>query len=150
LAELGEQVRRLGAQSVVTSQAVADRFDLHTTDLEVLDVILLEGQASAGRLAVATGLTSGSVTALIDRLEKRGYVERRADPTDRRRTLVRVRPDAIAPIAAIYEPMQARMHQLWSTYSISELRVIIDFLSRSRQLAVVCTEAIRQHPPARR
>lgn len=141
---VGIQVRQMGAQSVLTSQVIAERFDLHTTDLECLDLIYLRQNPSAGELANATGLTSGAVTALIDRLEDAGFVKRVADPTDRRRLHVQIRPTAIAPIKAVYEPIQTRMFELWSTYSIQELTVILDFLSRSTKLAVECTEAIRQ------
>ena len=97
VARLGEQVRRMGAQSVLISKTVAGRFGLNTSDLECLDLIYLRGQASAGELARATGLTSGAVTALIDRLERAGYVERTDDPTDRRRREVRILPGAIRP-----------------------------------------------------
>jgi DNA-binding MarR family transcriptional regulator len=134
----------MGAQSVVTSQVVADRFGLHTTDLEVLDLIFLREQASAGELAKATGLTSGSVTALIDRLTKAGYVERHADPDDRRRVLVRIRHEAIEPIKAVYMPMQSRMFALWSEFGQRELEVIAAFLERSTELAVACAEGIRR------
>jgi hypothetical protein len=72
VSRVGLAVRRMGAQSVLTGHAVAARFGLHTTDLEVLDLIFLREQASAGELAQGTGLTSGSVTALIDRLVKAG------------------------------------------------------------------------------
>lgn len=81
VARVGIAVREMGAQSVITSRTIADRFALHTTDLEVLDIIFLRKQASVGELADATGLTSGSVTALIDRLAKAGYVERCDDPS---------------------------------------------------------------------
>ena len=91
---------------------VAGRFGLNTSDLECLDLIYLRGHASAGELARATGLTSGAVTALIDRLERAGYVERTDDPTDRRRREVRILADAIEPIQAVYQPMQARMVEL--------------------------------------
>jgi DNA-binding MarR family transcriptional regulator len=141
---VGIQIRQMGAQSVLTSQVIAERFNLHTTDLECLDLIYLRENPSAGDLARATGLTSGAITALIDRLEGAGYVKRVEDPTDRRRLHVQIRPTAIAPIKAVYEPMQARMFELWSSYSIKELEVILDFLSRSTALAVECTEAIRQ------
>jgi DNA-binding MarR family transcriptional regulator len=140
---LGAEVRRTGAQTVVISQAVAERFGLHMTDLEVLDLIGLRGQVSAGDLAEATGLTSGSVTALIDRLTDAGYVERHPDPDDRRRVLVRTRPEATAPIAAVYRPMQAQMYELWSSYSAQELELIRDFLARSNEVAVACTDEIR-------
>ena len=92
--------------------------------------------------------------ALIDRLEQAGYVERMVDPTDRRRVHVRIRPDAIAPIKAVYEPIQTRMFRLWSGYAPRELKVIADFLSRSTDLAVECAEEIRReaalHPVKRR
>jgi DNA-binding MarR family transcriptional regulator len=144
VAHVGNCVRKMGAQSVVTSQIVAGRFGLHTTDLEVLDLIYLREQASAGELAAATGLTTGSVTALIDRLEKVGYVERHTDTSDRRKVIVRIRLDAIEPIKAVYAPIQVRMFKLWSTFSARELEVIADFLSRSTALAVACAEDIRR------
>jgi DNA-binding MarR family transcriptional regulator len=133
----------MGAQNVMTSQTVAERFGLHTTDLECLDLILMRGQVSAGELAKATGLTTGATTALIDRLEKAGYVAREGDPTDRRRRYVRIRPENIKPIQAVYEPLQSEMFKLWSSFSPHDLRVIEDFLSRSTDLSVACVERIR-------
>jgi DNA-binding MarR family transcriptional regulator len=150
---VGRQVRRAGAQNVITSQVVAERFGLHTTDLECLDLIYLRGRTSAGELAAATGLTSGAMTALLDRLEKAGYIIRAPDPDDRRRLQIRVRAEAIDPIQAVYEPMQAAMFRLWSGFSARELEVIEDFLSRSTNLAVACVEKIRSEvvlPPDRR
>jgi DNA-binding MarR family transcriptional regulator len=140
---IGNLVRRMGAQSVIVSQTVAARFNLNTTDLEGLDLIQLQGQVSAGRLAAATGLTSGAVTALIDRLERAGYVERIDDPGDRRRVLVRIREGAIIEIAKVYTPMQKRMFTLWSQYSADELTVIEDFLTRSLELSVDCVAELR-------
>lgn len=140
--QVGRHVRRMGAQSIITSQVVADRFGLHTTDLECLDLIYLRKDVTAGELAKATGLTSGAVTALVDRLEAAGYVERAADPADRRRVLVRIKPDAIKPIEAAYAPIQGQMFALWSTFSERDLRVIADFISRSTDLAVRCADEI--------
>ena len=140
---IGNIVRRMGAQSVIVSQTVAARFGLNTTDLEGLDLIQLQGQATAGQLAAATGLTSGAVTALIDRLERAGYVERVGDPNDRRRVLVRIREGSIVEIAKVYAPMQKRMFALWSQYSADELAVIEDFLTRSLELSVDCVADLR-------
>jgi len=141
---VGVAVRKMGAQSVITSRTIADRFGLHTTDLEVLDLIFLREQATAGELADATGLTSGSVTALIDRLTSAGYVQRCADPDDRRKVVVRVQHSAIEPIKAAYAVTQRRMFALWSTFSSRELEVIADFLSRSTDLAVERCQEIQQ------
>ncbi len=134
----------MGAQSVLTSAVIAEKFGLHKTDLESLDLIYLRGGAcSPGQLSQATGLTSGSTTALIDRLEKAGYVLREPDRTDRRRQVVRIVPEAIEPIKAVYVPMQAEMFKLWSGYSNSDLETIADFLTRSTQLSVDCVGRIR-------
>lgn len=147
--QVGMQVRRMGAQSVILSGVMAKRFGLHTTDLECLDLILLRKDPTAGDLAKATGLTSGAVTALIDRLENAGYVERVPDPADRRRVHVRIKPDAIKPIEAAYVPIQQQMFALWSSFSRRDLQVVIDFISRSLILSVECMEEIsRQTPPS--
>ncbi len=133
----------MGAQTMITSQVIAERFGIHTTDLECLDLILMQQQVSAGDLARATGLTSGAVTALIDRLEKAGYVTRTTDPNDRRRQQVRIRGEAVEPIQAVYAPLQTQMFRLWSSFSARELELIANFISRSTDLAVKCVESIR-------
>ncbi len=144
---VGIAVRKVRAQSVITSRTVADRFGLHTTDLEVLDLIFPHQQATAGELASATGLSSGSVTALIDRLAEAGYVERCADPSDRRRVIVRILPEAIEPIKATCTSMQQQMFDLWSTYSARDLETITDFITRSSALAVECCKEISLNGP---
>lgn len=138
-------MRKMAAQTVVTSQIVAGHFGLHTTDLRVLDIIYMRGQVTAGDLAKATGLTSGSVTALIDRLTSAGYVERQADPTDRRKVWVRSRNDAIEPIKKVFTPSQIRMFELWSKFKTADLDVIADFLERTTSLAAECAEDLQRH-----
>ena len=141
---VGVAVRKMGAQSVLTSEAIAGLFGLHKTDLESLDLIYLRGGAcSAGELSSATGLTSGSTTALIDRLVKAGYVTREDDPNDRRGRIVRIRPEAIEPIKAVYGPMQAEMFRLWSSYRRKDLEAIADFIIRSTQLQAEVLERIK-------
>lgn len=147
IARVGLEVRQQGAQSVMTSQIVATRFGLHTTDLECLDLIYLRKLVSAGELATATGLTTGAMTTLLDRLENAGYAERVRDTEDRRRVYVRINPEAIEPIKAVYMPIQKKMFALWSSYSDRELEVIADFLARSRALAVACATEIQRDTP---
>lgn len=142
LRQLGHAVRRMGAQSVLSSAAMAKHFGLHPTDLEVLDLIFLRETVTAGALAAATGLTSGSVTALVDRLVARGYVARRRDEADRRRVLISVDRAATAPIEAAYEPRRIAMQALWSSFDHETLRLVTDFLTRSTDLLVRSTEEI--------
>jgi DNA-binding MarR family transcriptional regulator len=123
-------MRRSSAAGVLHSQAVARRVGINSSDLECLDLILMKGPSTAGDIARHTGLTSGAVTGLIDRLERLGLVERAADPGDRRKVLVRVRARAIAPIAAQFAPMEKTMQALLAGYSKDELKLLIDFAER--------------------
>src|SRR5438477_10973782 len=74
-------------QNAFLSNAIAERLDVTSTELEVLGTLVARGPLSAGEIAQRTGLTSGAVTRLVDRLEQRGSVRRRADQNDRRRVL---------------------------------------------------------------
>lgn len=143
---VGLAVRRMAAQSVLSSAAIAKHFNLHTSDLEVLDIIFVEESVSAGDLAKATGLTSGSVTALLDRLEAKALIIRERDDADRRRTNIRLNRAATAPIEALYAPRQTAMFELWSQFDVEALKVITDFLTRSKDLLVTCTEQIASYP----
>jgi DNA-binding MarR family transcriptional regulator len=141
-------VREMAVQTMVSSQIVAAHFGLHTTDLRVLDIVFMRGRLTAGDLAKATGLSSGSVTALVDRLIAAGLVERRDDPTDRRKVWIQSRKDAIEPIAMIFMPSQQRMFALWRTFTADQLATIEDFLSRTTALAAACAEDIRRQTKA--
>jgi DNA-binding MarR family transcriptional regulator len=127
-------LRRSSAAGVLHGQTVARRVGVNSSDLECLDLILMSGPSTAGEIARHTGLTSGAVTGLIDRLERLRLVERTADPADRRKVLVRVREDRIGPIAALYAPLEKSMQGLLTGYSKEELKVLIDFAERSGEL----------------
>jgi DNA-binding MarR family transcriptional regulator len=123
-------LRRSSAAGVLHSQAIARKVGINSSDLECLDLILMKGPSTAGEIARHTGLTSGAVTGLIDRLERQGLVERAADPDDRRKVLVRVRQEGIAPIAAYFAPMEKTMQALLAGYTREELKLLIDFIER--------------------
>lgn len=151
------EVRRMTAQSVLIGQAVSERFGLSSSDLECLDLALLSGGATAGDFAKVTGLTTGAITGVIDRLERAGYVRRESDPADRRKVIVRARPAKTRQIAPVYDSLQREMTALWSSYSDEQLALILDFLIRSCDLAVqeiaklqMKGAAPRKRTPARR
>ena len=127
-------LRRSSAAGVLHGQTIARRVGINSSDLECLDLILMSGPSTAGEIARHTGLTSGAVTGLIDRLERLGLVERTADPADRRKVLVRVREDRIGPIAALYAPLEKAMQSLLAGYSREELKLLIDFAEQSGDL----------------
>ena len=135
-------MRRTSAASVLHSQAIAKRIGINSTDLESLDLILMSGSATAGEIGRRTGLTSGAVTGLIDRLERLELVERTADPNDRRKVLVKVRPDKIAPLAVHFAPMEKAMRDLLAGYTREQLKVIADFTERAGDFAMARVAAL--------
>jgi DNA-binding MarR family transcriptional regulator len=101
----GRAWRPLVARALVFHEAVAERLGINATDLKCLELAVGEEDITPGRLAELSGLTSGAITGVLDRLEARRIVRREADPTDRRRVVVRVDPARAAEIAALYEPL---------------------------------------------
>jgi DNA-binding MarR family transcriptional regulator len=150
LAAVLREVRRMTAQSVLISQAVSERFGLSSSDLECLDLALLSGGATAGEFAKVTGLTTGAITGVIDRLERAGYVRRERDPADRRKVIVRARAAMTRRIAPVYDSLQREMTAIWSTYSDEQLALIADFLTRSCDLAVLEIAKLQNKRPVAR
>src|SRR3954451_24462669 len=93
-------LRRVNIQGSFFGQTVAIRFGLSESDIETLEALIDMGASTAGRLSEMTGLTSGAVTRVIDRLEQGGYVRRVADPADRRRVIVEAIPEKVAAVQA--------------------------------------------------
>ena len=143
LATLDRALREVSGQGVLYSQAVAERLGVGAADLECLDCIVLRGPATAGDLARATGLTTGAITGVIDRLENAGFARREADPRDRRKVLVKALPAVESRIAPLYAAMAQAAGEALSTYSDKELSFLIAFLQRMHQAAVVATETLR-------
>ena len=96
-------VRELGAELEAFDDAAARALGVGRSDLRALN-LLEEGPVAAGELAASLSLSSGAVTALVDRLERAGYVGRTADAGDRRRVLVQLRPETYAAFARVYAP----------------------------------------------
>lgn len=128
--------RQMSTETIMFHQAVADTLGLHVTDHKCLDLIRYYGPMAAGRLGELTGLTSGAVTGVIDRLEKAGYVKRSNDPTDRRRTIVEpTRNKKLAgKLEAIFSSLHENMRSQLSSYSDSELSFLLDVLTKTLDL----------------
>ena len=125
--ELG---RELTTCNVFLHSLIAAKVGLNVTDTRCLEIL---GSASspmtAGALKEATGLTTGAITGILDRLEGAGFVERVRDREDRRRIFVRVLPKAAAKLAALYEGLGAALGQLASRYTVKDLQLIEGFLA---------------------
>jgi DNA-binding MarR family transcriptional regulator len=134
--ELQMQFRLSSANAVMLSQAIAAKVGIHSTDNETLDFLLLNGPATAGQLSELTGLTTGAVTAMIDRLEKAGYVRREHDQADRRRVIVIPNEEKIyAEIAPHAMRMGAAFEALCAEFSEEELAVVLKFMTKANHAA---------------
>ena len=137
-AELSQAIftagRALGNASAMLNHAVAERLGLLPTDWECLAAVGDEGPVAAGQLAKLTGLSTGTVTGVIDRLEAAGYVRRTRDPHDRRRVLVEPVPEARATMMPLFEPMLAEMAALHERYSDQQLAVIGESMAHAARI----------------
>jgi DNA-binding MarR family transcriptional regulator len=129
---LGARENSIGA--VLFHQAVGQVLGINVTDMKCLDIITLKGSASPSQLAELTGLTSGSTTAMIDRLERKGLVERRAHPNDRRSKVIVLTRAAAGKLPPLFESLAAAMQALVSSYSAKDLDVLADFFTRVAEL----------------
>ncbi len=91
-ADLMKQVilaaREYGINTVLFRNLVGERLGVNVTDMECLGLVFNKGLASPSELARYTGLSSGATTAMLDRLENSGLIERRPNPDDRRGTII--------------------------------------------------------------
>ena len=128
-------MRRTGSLMQLMGQAAADQIGINATDLNCLNILSFSGHMTAGELARATGLTTASITGVVDRLEEAGYVTRERDAHDRRRVVVKLVFDrALRNVAPIFAPMLRAWREMAARYSDDELRLIVDFYGRMEQV----------------
>jgi DNA-binding MarR family transcriptional regulator len=143
-------MREASGLGVVFSAAAADRVGISARDLECLDFIVMKGRVTAGELAALTGLTTGAVTGLIDRLEKAGLAKRERDERDRRKVHVRTLPRVEQDIAPLYAGLQARMRTLMLSLSDRDIDRMLAFYSGARRVLLNEIETMRSAAPAQR
>ncbi len=125
------RMRGLGTRTVVYQQNVAASLGLYNNDFISVDILREKGPITAGELSKLTGLATGSVTALIDRLEKSGYVRRQNDPNDRRKVIIVPLYEQKEDVSNTYIPLHNEMVKLASTYTEEELELITQFLNKA-------------------
>ncbi|OIJ66828.1 MarR family winged helix-turn-helix transcriptional regulator [Streptomyces mangrovisoli] len=127
------------------NQAVADHLGLHPTDLQCLNLLTLEGgPATTGRVAELTGLTTGSATRLVDRLERAGYVVRQRDAADRRRVWVATVPERVAELGRVWERLGGDWYGLFDDLDDGELALIIGHMRRTVEFSAAQVARLRE------
>lgn len=129
--------RTMSTQTVFLHQAIAQTIGLNATDTKCIDLILRgrDGTLTAGQLADMSGLTSGAITHILDRLEKRNFIERRRDTADRRKVFIRVRLESLDGIIPQYEAIGRAYLELVDQYRDEELLLICDYLEKASAIS---------------
>jgi DNA-binding MarR family transcriptional regulator len=140
--------RTLSTRTVLFHAAVAERMGLSQGDHKALDLVYDAEQKNAlmtaGQLAEATGLTTGAITGLVDRLEKAKLVRRTPDPQDRRKVVLAPTHARDDELSALLAPIGKRAIALAERYTDAELEIIMDYVERSIELTVEETQRLRE------
>jgi DNA-binding MarR family transcriptional regulator len=143
-------MRKTGSLMHLMSQAAADRIGINATDLNCLNILSFSGQMTAGELAKATGLTTASITGVVDRLEQAGFVRRERDAQDRRRVVIHLdERRALATVAPVFGPMMGAWQRMAARYTDDDLRLIVEFYGQMEDVIRDHLARLREQlPPA--
>jgi DNA-binding MarR family transcriptional regulator len=142
--ELGDEIRASQRATDVVDDFICQLLGINRTDARCLDILEQGGSMSAGDLAHASRLTTGAITAVIDRLERAEYVRRVPDPSDRRRVLVEPTQHAFETANELMaEPMRRLYGPLAGRYTEEQLRLFIEFTRMGREIQEQHAEWLR-------
>ena len=143
-AALAYQLRHFIAGVILYNQRVADQLGMHPTDMQVLHLLELLGPMTPGRLSVCTGLTTGGVTVVLDRLEKAGYARRERNPDDRRSVLVHLNTVKMAKAAEYYGAINEQLSEFLAGYPERELETVVKFFTRINSMRTPTLQSSRK------
>ena len=124
-------VRNLIANAILFNHQVAQRVGLGASDAQFMHLLQLHGPLTPGRLAELSGLTTGTVTGVLDRLEATGFVRRERDESDRRKVIVKLNEERLwSAMAPLYAGQAESLAAVAGAYDAEQLEVIADFLDR--------------------
>ena len=122
-------VREQGISSVLFRNAIGRKLGLNITDSECLSLLSIKGISTPTELSRYTGLTSGSTTAMLDRLEKAEYIRRKPNPKDRRGVLIEISKKWAETAGPLVAGVQKAHKELIASYADKDLETIADFLT---------------------
>jgi DNA-binding MarR family transcriptional regulator len=142
LAALHQAGREHSNAAVMFHAAVGARMGLGMTEEKTLDLLERDGPLTAGEIVASTGLAPASVSGLVDRLERKGFVRRSRDHADGRRVIVEIERDRVASFGALFADFVSGLEALYADYTDEQLDVILDFLRRSAAVQQQATGAL--------
>jgi DNA-binding MarR family transcriptional regulator len=145
--EIDSWGRELNSRLIMFHHAIGERMGLSATEHKAADILRRFGPMTAGELADQTGLTTGAVTGLVDRLERNGYVKREHDKSDRRRVIIKpIVRGRYEEVQDLFEPIKGQLSELLAQYNPKEAAAIADFATKTAQLLTDETKRLRQTP----
>ncbi|EHB68541.1 MULTISPECIES: MarR family winged helix-turn-helix transcriptional regulator [Paenibacillus] len=145
--ELLLELRQNSARAVMLHDLISEKMGLNATDHKCLDFINQAGPVTAGQLAQLTGLTTGAVTSVIDRLEQAGYVIRDKDPNDRRRVVVKLVPERSEQVAPVFKSLMQSTLQIMGQYTDQELQFILKFIKQCNEMTLDEMKKLKEENP---
>ncbi len=155
-AALARELQKFTGLGASLFRAAAARTGMAVTDLQVLELLESDGPATAGELADRTGLTTGAITGMLNRLEEAGLIQRERDPDDGRRVIVRLAPAAASqqadptadqpPARAVFAALNTAWDDLAASYDDERIALLLDFLTRANEQARQELARLREGP----
>jgi len=141
-ASIKQSLRALSIQLSLLNHQVGAHLGLNDVDLDCLDLIARHGPLSPSALAQRAGLHPATVTGVLDRLERGGWVARGRDPSDRRAVVVRAVRNRNPELMRLYAGMSSSMNEICAGYADAELEVLADFLRRTADAGRSATDKL--------
>jgi DNA-binding MarR family transcriptional regulator len=137
-------MRELNVQMSLYNRRVSSRADLKDVELDCLDLIVRHGPLSPTALARRAGLHPATLTGILDRLEKAGWISRERDPDDRRAVLLRDTKTRSAELFGYFAGMNARLDDIAGDYDAAQLEMFADFIRKTTEAGELATAALAE------
>lgn len=147
---IARQLSRLSSNLLERAVIHAHNFNLGVTEVRAIEQLLVTGSMTAKELGQSLALTSGSVTALVNRLVKNGLVDRSADSNDRRKVKITLVPDQIPRLSTPYMLYVPEFLERLKKYSKAERQTVIRFPTDYVEASTIATQKISQVLPDNR
>lgn len=138
--------RNLSGVTVQFHHLVSEKIGLSGGDHKYLDILLQHGPMTAGKMSELSGLTTGAITAVIDRLERQNYIKRERDPDDRRKVIVVPNRElAMEQLGPIFKTLLEHMAIINSKFSLEELKTINTYLESSIEVFTKMIDGLKKN-----
>ncbi|WP_225992856.1 MarR family winged helix-turn-helix transcriptional regulator [Actinomadura rudentiformis] len=145
--ELQLAIQRSTMWTVLLHHATASKAGMNVTDAQCINALTLDGPQTPGQLAQLMGITTGgAITAVIDRLEKAGYVKRTRDADDRRRVIIELVPESAGRFARYFEPIGRAFGEKLDGFTDEQLRFLLDYVRDNNTMMPAVIEEVRRMP----